>query len=479
MDVHPPELGAAMERRKHLAGVQKPLRIERAFQALLLVEVVLGEHDAHQVALLDPDAVLAGQHPAHFDAQPQDVGPEGLGLVELSGLVGVVEDQGVQVAVAGVKHVGDPEAVRLGHLGDAAQDLGHAVARDGAVHAVVVRRDASDRGERGLAAGPEVEPLGLARADPDRDRPPLAGEGLDPPNQVLDLGLRPVELDDQERLDIERVAGVDEFLGGADRGPVHHLQAARDDAGGDDPGDAVARRLVRGKADEHGPGGLRCLEDAHRDLGDDAQQPFGAGHQAQEVVAPGVQMLAAEADDLAAHQHHLDAQDVVGSQPVFEAVDPARVLGDVAADGADDLAGGVGRVIEAALTNRLGDGQIGHAGLGDDRPVVVVDLQDPVELAEPQDDAVGERQRPARQRGPGPARHDLDPVLTTVAEDPGHLLGGVRQHHDHRHLAVGGEPVGLIGLELVLVDDDPLAGHDFPEPLSDFRTPGDHRRVRL
>ena len=41
MDVHPPQLGAAMELRKDLAGIEQPLGIEGAFEALLLVEIEL------------------------------------------------------------------------------------------------------------------------------------------------------------------------------------------------------------------------------------------------------------------------------------------------------------------------------------------------------------------------------------------------------------------------------------------------------
>ena len=66
---------------------------------------------AHQVALLDADAVLAGQAAADLDAELQDVGAGRLGLLQLAGVVGVEEDQRVQVAVAGVEDVGDREAV--------------------------------------------------------------------------------------------------------------------------------------------------------------------------------------------------------------------------------------------------------------------------------------------------------------------------------------------------------------------------------
>ena len=46
---------------------------------------------------------------------------------------------------------------------------------------------------------------------------------------------------------------------------------------------------------------------------------------------------AAEAHDGAVHQDHLDAEHVVGGQPILQAVHAARILGDVAADRAGDL----------------------------------------------------------------------------------------------------------------------------------------------
>src|SRR5690606_30364047 len=79
-DVHPAELRATMQRREDLAGIEELLRVEGTLQPLLLLEVVLGEHGGHQVSLLDPDAVLAGEHAADFGAEAQDVAAELLGL---------------------------------------------------------------------------------------------------------------------------------------------------------------------------------------------------------------------------------------------------------------------------------------------------------------------------------------------------------------------------------------------------------------
>src|SRR3546814_12995907 len=72
----------------------------------------------------------AGQHAADFDAELQDVGAEFLRPLQLARPVRVVEDQRVQVAVAGMEDVCDAEAVLPRHLVHALQDLGELVARE-------------------------------------------------------------------------------------------------------------------------------------------------------------------------------------------------------------------------------------------------------------------------------------------------------------------------------------------------------------
>src|SRR5262249_46851550 len=74
MHHHAPQLGAAPEPGKHLPGIEQVVGIESAFHTHLLVEIDVGELLAHQVALLDADAVLPGQDPSDADAEAQDVG---------------------------------------------------------------------------------------------------------------------------------------------------------------------------------------------------------------------------------------------------------------------------------------------------------------------------------------------------------------------------------------------------------------------
>ena len=154
-------------------------------------------------------------------------------------------------------------------------------------------------------------------------------------------------------------------------------------------------------------------------------------------------MLAAEPQDLPGHQHQFAAEHIVGGDAVFEAMHAAGILRHIAADGAGDLRGRIGRVVEAGVFDRLRDREIGHARLNHGDTVVKVDLADPVELGHAEQHAVAERQRTAGQRGPCPARNDLDAFAVAVAEHGSDLRGRFRQHDDHRKLAVGCEPVAL------------------------------------
>ena len=98
-----------------LPGLSSALGIERMLERQHLLALGRRELHAHRGQLLDADAVLAGHGAAHRDAGLEDVGTEQLGTVQLVGVVGVEQDQGVQVAVAGVEHVGAAQAVGLLH----------------------------------------------------------------------------------------------------------------------------------------------------------------------------------------------------------------------------------------------------------------------------------------------------------------------------------------------------------------------------
>src|SRR6185312_4303122 len=93
MDMEMAELGAAMQLRERLAGIEQPVRVEGAFDAKLLVEIACAEHRRHEIALLDADAVLARENTADLDAIAHDVVAAGFGGFDLARLRGVVKNQ--------------------------------------------------------------------------------------------------------------------------------------------------------------------------------------------------------------------------------------------------------------------------------------------------------------------------------------------------------------------------------------------------
>jgi hypothetical protein len=93
----------------------------------------------------------------------------------------------------------------------------------------------------------------------------------------------------QQRLAVERIAGVDEGLGGLDGEPVHHLQTRGNHAGGDD---VAHRRAGFGHVVERGQHHLRALgarQQLDRDFGDHRQHAFRSGQEREQVVAGGVE----------------------------------------------------------------------------------------------------------------------------------------------------------------------------------------------
>ena len=177
------------------------------------------------------------------------------------------------------------------------------------------------------------------------------------------------------------------------------------------------------EAEQHRPRAFRRLEQAHGDLGDDAELAFGADDQSEEIVAGRIEARAADIDDLAVHQHDAHAEHVIGGDAVFQAMRAAGIGGDIAADGAGDLARRIGRVEKPSPAT------------ASVMPVLVMPASTrATRLARSTDSTLFMRVRhstiasssgkaPPRERGAGAARHDLDVVLVAEAQDGAHLLG--------------------------------------------------------
>ncbi|MNS60102.1 hypothetical protein D3C72_930810 [compost metagenome] len=336
------------------------------------------------------------------------------------------------------------QGVLLFHRLDPLEQRADVLARNRAVHAVIVGRDPPGGREGVLAPAPEAQPFGLALGHRD-PRGARAAQHLAHPLDLLGHFLgRAVRFAQQDGGGVEVVASLDELLHGGRGGLVHHFQAGRDDAGGNHVGHGVAAFFHIVEAGHDDLRELRLGNQPDGDLGGDGQHALGADQRGQQVQARGVGCLGAEDHHIALHRHGAHAQHVVHGEAVLEAVHAARVLGHVAADGAGDLRGRVGCVIEIVRRGGLGDGQVAHAGLDHGGARIGIDREDALELGQRQHQPAGDGHRPAREARAGAARHHRHPEFVAQAQDGADLLLGVGQHYGLGHLAVGGQAVALV-----------------------------------
>ncbi len=190
-------------------------------------------------------------------------------------------------------------------------------------------------------------------------------------------------------------------------------------------------------------------------------------------------MITAEFDDGAVVHHQRDAHQVIGRHAVFQAVSAAGIHGDVARDGASELARRIGGVEEALMRDRAGDGEVGDAALHPRHAIRVIDVEDLRHLGGAEDDRVPLCDGPTRERGARPARHDPHAVGVAIGHHLRDLLGGGRQHDSERHLAIGGEPVRLEGAALILGGDQRLGGDEGGEAGDDLVAAGQDGLIGL
>jgi hypothetical protein len=114
MHMHGAEFSTAMQGRNGLAGVEQAERIKRMLHRVKLRQFVAFELRAHLIDLFDTDAVFARDRATGFHAELQDLAAEFFGAFQFAWLVGVIQDQRMQIAIAGMKYIGDPKFVLVG-----------------------------------------------------------------------------------------------------------------------------------------------------------------------------------------------------------------------------------------------------------------------------------------------------------------------------------------------------------------------------
>src|SRR6266849_10986035 len=115
------DFSATFAQGKDFAGIEQAIGIEGVVDATHEVEVGVGENEGHELGLFHADAVFAGERAADFEAVTDNFGGGLHGAFELSGIAGIVKNDGMQIAIAGVENVADLKTELRADFVDAAE----------------------------------------------------------------------------------------------------------------------------------------------------------------------------------------------------------------------------------------------------------------------------------------------------------------------------------------------------------------------
>src|SRR5579863_10674291 len=109
--IHPRDLAAKTRCGQCLPGIADIARVEAVADASHYRDRSWAEHLRHVARLVRPDTMLTGDRSTRGDARLEDQPRKLECAIRGTGLFVVVQDEGVQIAVARVEHVGDAQPV--------------------------------------------------------------------------------------------------------------------------------------------------------------------------------------------------------------------------------------------------------------------------------------------------------------------------------------------------------------------------------
>ena len=161
----------------------------------------------------------------------------------------------------------------------------------------------------------------------------------------LDFFGRSVRLAEQYRGGIEIVSGMHELLHCVRGRPIHHFKTCWNNARTDNLGYRIARLFNLGKRRHDHPRRLGLGHQLHGRFHRHSQHAFRPDRKRKQVVTRRIERLGTELYGLARDRVPADSKHIVYGQAVLEAVQSARILGDIATNRAGNLTRGIGCVI--------------------------------------------------------------------------------------------------------------------------------------
>ena len=377
--------------------------------------------------------MFATQSSAQDSAFLHQFGGGGHRFVHHLRLAGVKQHTGMQVAVAGVEHIGDSDAVARADFAYLAEHTRQLGARHYPVHQVVIRGDGAECAESRFATEPQPFPFCVLLCDAD-----IGGSGIPQRRghrgaQLLNLLIQTLQLNQQHGSGVIGIAGVGNILHGADAQSVNHFQGGGNDALADDGGNGGAGGINIGKDAEKSPHRFRRRQQPYQYAGGNAESALRADKRPAQVIAGRLARRSAQVDDFAVLQDCFHADDMVGGCAVGQAVGAAGVFGDIAAQAARALAGRVGGIAQPELARVVVQIQVDDARFDQRSAVDGVHFNDAVHPGESDLQSVRGGNCAAAQAGAAAASDYRNAGGIRQRHNPAYLVGVGRQHHGARH----------------------------------------------
>ena len=371
----------------------------------------------------------------------------------------------MHIAVSRMENVDALQAVFLRQPFGKIQHFADFPPRDGAVHAIRIGRKAGGGGEDGFTTRPDSGTFDFVARHFQAGR---AGAGQDVPYFTdfrFNLFGHAVGFAQQQCFGFAVETGTQVVVHGAGGRTVHHFQSGRNDAFGNNIGHRPPCFAHIGKRGLDDLRGLRLGQKFQYDFGNGGKHTFAADKQRQQIQARRIICFAAQFDDAAVHQYGADFQYVVGGQAVFQTVQAAGVLRNVAAYGAGKLAGRVGGVEKAVWRGGIGNGLVAHAGFHRGGARLRVDFQNAVKPRHGQQKPVGRGRAAAGQTRARTAHGNGYPQPRTGLQNGLHLRFGFRQGDGQRRAGENGQRVAFVGFQFVFRRQQ---GHAVQRAAQDF-----------
>ena len=418
------DFAAAFAEGEDFAGVERTIGIEGIVDAAHEVEIGVGKKKGHEPGLFHADAVLAGERAADFHAVANDFGGSLHGALELTFVAGIVKNNGMKIAVAGVEDVANVEAVLRADFADATKRLRKLGAGNDSVENVVAGGEAAESAEGVFAAFPEEFALGVVAGEAN-----FAGV-----MQIANFGdgdglscngfREALDFEEKNGGAVAREAGVDEVLDDAERPAIEHFASGWSDGAGGDVNDGFGGVVHGIENGEKGFDGFGLAGEFDGDFGDERERAFGANEKAGQIVAWSVALRAANADDFSIGENELQGSDVIAGNAVSECVRTARVFGNVAADGAGFLAGRIGCEVEAMGLGGKGKIVIHNARLDDGALIFRVNREDAIHARESEHQTARAGKRASGEAGASAAADNGHVVFRGELDDLRNFLSG-------------------------------------------------------